>query len=90
MWLLTLILAVLFGYALAKAKEGVDLSAWILVFLGVLAIGWVFGMIAVAIVPDLTAFMLPAETQVIGNIAVDAVGLILGLLAAKIEEFIIK
>jgi len=88
-WLLTLILAVLFGYALAKAEK-VDLSAWIIAFLGVLAIGWVFGMIAVAIVPDLTAFMLPAETQVIGNIAVDAVGLILGLLAAKIEELIIK
>jgi len=90
MWLLTLILAVLFGYALAKAKEGVDLSTWIIAFLGVLVISWAFGMIAVAVVPDLTAFMLPAETQVIGNIAVDAVGLILGLLAAKIEELIIK
>ena len=88
-WLLTLILAVLFGYALAKAEK-VDLSTWIIVFLGVLVIGWAFGMIAVAIVPDLATFMLPAETQVIGNIAVDAVGLILGLLVAKIEGFIIK
>jgi|GEM_PF-3526545 len=89
MWLLTLILAVLFGYALAKAKKG-DLSTWIIAFLGALVISWAFGMIAVAVVPDLTAFMLPAETQVIGNVAVDAVGLILGLLAAKIEELIIK
>ncbi|RLI47119.1 hypothetical protein DRO69_01380 [Candidatus Bathyarchaeota archaeon] len=88
-WLLTLILAVLFGYALTKAEKR-DFSAWILTFIGVLAISWVFGMIAVAVVPDLAAFMLPAETQVIGNVVVDIVGLILGLLAAEIEEVVTK
>jgi len=89
MWLIILILAVLFGYQLAK-KEEISLVSWIIAFLAALIIGWIFGLILTSILPSLSAFTLSADVQLTGYIILDIIGLIIGLVAAKAEEAVIK
>ena len=89
MWLIILILAVLFGYQLAK-KEEISLASWIIAFLAALIIGWIFGLILTSILPSLSAFTLSADVQLTGYIILDIIGLIIGLVAAKAEEAVIK
>jgi len=89
MWFLVLLLAILFGYTLAK-KEKTDLTSWIIAFLAALIIGWIFGLVITAIAPALADFTLAPDVQLVSYLVLDIAGLILGLLVAKTEEAIIK
>ena len=89
MWFLVLLLAMLFGYTLAK-KGKTDLSSWIIAFLAALIIGWIFGLVITAIAPALAGFTLAPDVQMVSYLVLDIAGLVLGLLVAKTEEAIIK
>jgi len=89
MWVIVLLLAVLFGYALAK-KEKTDLASWIIAFLAALFIGWIFRLVIVAMAPALASFALAPDVQLVSYLVLDIAGLMLGLLVAKTEEAIIE
>jgi len=89
MWFLVLLLAILFGYAVAK-KGKADLSSWIIAFLAALIIGWIFGLVITSMAPALASFALASDVQLVSYLVLDIAGLILGLLVAKTEEAIIK
>ncbi|RLI43647.1 hypothetical protein DRO59_00150 [Candidatus Bathyarchaeota archaeon] len=88
MWLLILLMAVLFGAWLSRG--GAELSKWVLAAIIALILGWIIGMITVAVVPSLTAYMLPAEVQLQAYIALDIIGLVAGFLTGKAYETITK
>lgn len=87
MWFLVLIFAVLLGYALSK-RERIGFDSFIIFFIAALMLGWLLGLIAIALAPALTAFQLPAQAQMLTYVILDIVGLIAGIATGRIEAAI--
>jgi len=88
MWFVILFIATLFGAWLSRGKT--ELSKWVLAAIVALVLGWIIGMITVAVVPSLTTYMLPAEVQLQAYVTLDIIGLVVGLLTGKTYETITK